>query len=66
LKTNPTSRKRSKKWGTHYAASFETPAGETVARRTAHDIAMRVNPLIIMLTPTSIPMAQIALNGHCT
>jgi hypothetical protein len=37
-----------------------------VSLRTAIDSMTRVNPLIIMLIPTSVPMAQAELDGHCT
>ena len=33
--------------------------------RTANDNITRVTPLIIMLTPTSVPIAHIELEGHC-
>ncbi len=36
-----------------------------VALRTASDSITRVMPLMIMLTPTKMPIAQTELNGHC-
>jgi hypothetical protein len=36
-----------------------------VARRTANDSITRVTPLMIMLTPTKVPIAQAELDGHC-
>ncbi len=36
-----------------------------VTLRTANDSITRVTPLMIMLTPTRIPIAQKELNGHC-
>jgi hypothetical protein len=35
-----------------------------VALRTASEIMTRVTPLMIMLTPTSVPIAQAELDGH--
>jgi hypothetical protein len=37
-----------------------------VALRTASDMATRVMPLKIMLTPTRVPIAQAELEGHCS
>ncbi len=34
------------------------------ALRTANDSITRVTPLIIMLTPTKVPIAQTELDGH--
>src|ERR1700731_3275572 len=48
---------------THYAASFDEIV--SVALGTAKDSITRVTPLIIMLTPTSVPIAQAELDGHC-
>jgi hypothetical protein len=47
-----------------YAAS-RVPSGTAAARRTASVKPIRVAPLIIRLTPTSSPIAQIELDGHC-
>jgi hypothetical protein len=33
--------------------------------RTANDIAVRATPLMIMLTPTRVPIAHAELDGHC-
>ena len=33
--------------------------------RTANENITRVTPLIIMLTPTNVPIAQTELEGHC-
>jgi hypothetical protein len=33
--------------------------------RTANDSITRVTPLMIMLTPTSVPIAHAELDGHC-
>jgi len=33
--------------------------------RTANENITRVKPLIIMLTPTNVPIAHIELEGHC-
>jgi hypothetical protein len=38
---------------------------ESVALRTATDTINRVTPLMIMLTPASVPIAQAELDGHC-
>ena len=46
----------------HYAASFDEIV--SVALRTANDSITRVTPLTIMLTPTSVPIAQAELDGH--
>ncbi len=35
-----------------------------VALRTANDSITRVTPLMIMLTPTNVPIAQTELDGH--
>jgi hypothetical protein len=35
-----------------------------VNRRTADDIITRATPLMIMLTPTSVPIAQAELEGQ--
>jgi hypothetical protein len=35
------------------------------ALRTANDSITRVTPLMIILTPTKVPMAQAELDGHC-
>jgi hypothetical protein len=48
---------------TRYAANFD--AIVSVALRTVSDTITRVTPLMIMLTPTSVPIAQIELDGHC-
>jgi hypothetical protein len=34
--------------------------------RTASDSMIRVTPLIIMLIPTSVPIAHTELDGQCT
>ncbi len=49
--------------GLIYAASLVGVS--VVALRTANEIATRVMPLKTMLTPTSVPMAQAELEGHC-
>ena len=36
-----------------------------VTLRTANDSITRVRPLMIMLTPTKVPIAQPELDGHC-
>jgi hypothetical protein len=36
-----------------------------VTLRTANDSITRVTPLMIMLTPTKVPIAQPELDGHC-
>jgi hypothetical protein len=36
-----------------------------VSLRTANDSITRVTPLMIMLTPTRMPIAQAELDGHC-
>jgi hypothetical protein len=46
-----------------YAASFCVTT--SVALRSANDIITRVIPLMIMLTPTSVPIAHTELDGHC-
>lgn len=46
----------------NYAAIDATVAE---ALRTANDSMTRVMPLIIKLTPTKVPIAQAALDGHC-
>ena len=40
-------------------------ATAVVTLRTANDSITRVTPLMIMLTPTRMPIAQKELNGHC-
>ena len=40
-------------------------ATAAVALRTANDSITRVTPLMIMLTPTKMPIAQAELDGHC-
>lgn len=42
-----------------------TYAAAAVALRTASESITRVTPLIIMLTPTKVPIAQTELDGHC-
>jgi hypothetical protein len=46
--------------------TLETYATAVVTLRTANDSITRVTPLMIMLTPTRMPIAQAELNGHCT
>jgi len=43
----------------------ENYATAVVTLRTANDSITRVTPLMIMLTPTRMPIAQKELNGHC-
>src|SRR5713226_840767 len=40
-------------------------ATAVVTLRTANDSITRVTPLMIMLTPTRMPIAQAELDGHC-
>jgi len=40
-------------------------ATAAVTLRTANDNINRVMPLMIMLTPTRVPIAQLELDGHC-
>jgi hypothetical protein len=47
-----------------YAANLVVVS--VVTLRTASDMATRVMPLKIMLTPTRVPMAQAELEGHCS
>ena len=49
----------------HYAANDEGGEITSVALRTASDIITRETPLMIKLTPTSVPIAQAELDGHC-
>jgi hypothetical protein len=58
----------------HFVKPFPTPrvrlpittyAATVVALRTANESITRVTPLMIILTPTKVPMAQIELDGHC-
>ena len=44
-------------------AAFGNDVGALI-RRTAIDIISRVTPLMIMLTPTSVPIAQAELDGQ--
>ena len=46
-------------------AISETHTAAAATFRTASDSITRVTPLIIMLTPTSVPIAQAELDGHC-
>ena len=43
----------------------ERHAAAAATLRTANENITRVTPLIIMLTPTSVPIAQTELEGHC-
>jgi hypothetical protein len=43
----------------------ENHASAAATLRTANENITRVTPLIIMLTPTSVPIAQTELEGHC-
>src|SRR5208282_1051920 len=50
----------------HYAANDDGDDDVlSVALRTANDIITRATPLKIMLIPTSVPIAQAELDGHC-
>src|SRR5208337_3101770 len=50
----------------HYAANDDGDDDVlSVALRTANDIIARATPLKIMLIPTSVPIAQAELDGHC-
>jgi len=40
-------------------------ASTAATLRTANENITRVTPLIIMLTPTRVPIAQTELEGHC-
>ncbi len=46
----------------NHAANDDTVSA---ALRTASDIITRATPLKIMLMPTSVPIAQAELDGHC-
>jgi len=49
-----------------YAANdVGADAADPVARRTVNDSITRESPLMIMLTPTSVPIAHNELDGHC-
>ena len=48
-----------------YAASDDGGDMTFVALRTASDSITRATPLMIRLTPTSVPIAQAELDGHC-
>jgi len=52
-------------YSTSSSTTGENYATAVVTLRTANDIITRVTPLMIMLTPTRIPIAQKELNGHC-
>jgi len=43
----------------------ERHAAAPATLRTANDNITRVTPLIIMLTPTNVPIAHTELDGHC-
>ena len=40
-------------------------ANAVVALRTANESITRVTPLMIKLMPTSVPITQAELDGHC-
>ena len=44
---------------------LKTYANWRTKPRTASDSMMRVTPLMIMLIPTSVPIAHAELDGHC-
>ena len=48
-------------WFTLNNGSYATAA---VALRTANDSITLATPLMIMLTPTKVPIAQTELDGH--
>jgi hypothetical protein len=39
--------------------------GKSTAALRANDIISRLTPLMIRLTPTNVPIAQLELDGHC-
>ena len=45
--------------------SKTTYAAAAATLRTVKESITRETPLMIMLTPTSVPIAQAALAGHC-
>jgi hypothetical protein len=48
-----------------YAAFAGGNSMADVARRTANDSMTRLNPLMIRLAPTKVPIAHAELEGHC-
>jgi hypothetical protein len=54
------------RWGAYYSPYQEEThyAGCAVILRTASDNITPVTPLMIMLTPTSVPIAQAELDGQ--
>lgn len=49
----------------HAALPGDNDARSAAALRTANDSISRVMPLMIRLTPTNVPIAQLELDGHC-
>jgi hypothetical protein len=49
---------------TLYAALAMVPVPDAVTLRTASESITRETPLIIILTPTRMPIAQTELDGH--
>jgi hypothetical protein len=48
-----------------HALLFRTTHAAAATLRTANENITRVTPLIIMLTPISVPIAHTELEGHC-
>ena len=66
--SNSTSNTQQNTAALRFRAAVQAARGnaESVTLRTATDTINRVTPLMIMLTPTSVPIAQAELEGHRT